>query len=87
VKTVDRDFFADRFTRDELEELARAAGGIRDIFAFGGQRFRALGKAPESFIDSELIDLALGEPRYLRRPLLLDDHGRVHAGTKAVSSA
>ncbi len=81
-----RDFFADRLTRAELEELTRAAGGIRPIFAFGSPSFRKLERAPEDFSDAELIDLALAEPRFLRRPLLVTDDGRVLVGGKAVSA-
>ena len=55
--------------------------------AFGGERFRSLGRPPESYADSELIEMALSEPRFLRRPLAVTDDGRVLAGSKAVSSA
>ena len=55
--------------------------------AFGGERFRSLGRTPESYTDSELIEMALSEPRFLRRPLALTDDGQVLAGSKAVSSA
>ena len=79
-----RDFFADRLTRAELEELARAAGGIRALFAFGSPSFRKLERAPEELSDTELLDLALGEPRFLRRPLLVTDDGRVLVGGRAV---
>ena len=87
MQTSERDFFKEPFSRAELTEIADAAGGIRPIFAFGSGRFRALGRPPESFTDSELVDLALAEPRFLRRPLALTDEGRVLAGAKAVSSA
>ena len=79
-----RDFFADRLTRTELAELARAAGGIRVLFAFGSPSFRKLERAPEDLSDAELLDLALGEPRFLRRPLLVTDDGRVLVGGRAV---
>jgi arsenate reductase-like glutaredoxin family protein len=74
-------------TRAELEDLARAAGGIRHIFAFGSPSFRKLEREAEQFSDAELIDLAVAEPRFLRRPLLVTDDGRVLAGGKAVSAA
>ena len=79
-----RDFFADRLTRAELQDLARAAGGVRAIFAFGSPSFRKLERPPDAFSDAELIDLALGEPRFLRRPLLVTDDCRVLFGGKAV---
>jgi arsenate reductase-like glutaredoxin family protein len=87
VHTNERDFFKDPFTRAELEALAQAAGGIRPLIAFGSQRFRDLGRTPESCSDSELFEIALAEPRVLRRPLALTEDGRVLAGAKAVSSA
>ena len=86
MQTTERDFFKEPFTRAELEALANAAGGIRPLIAFGSQRFRDLGRPPESYSNSELIEMALAEPRFLRRPLALTDDGRVLAGSKAVSS-
>jgi hypothetical protein len=44
-----------------------------------------LARNPEGFADEELVELGLGEPRFLRRPLLVTDDGRVLAGGKAVA--
>ena len=67
----------------ELGGIARRAGGIRAIFAFGSPAFKKLGREPESFTDEELAALALEEPRLLRRPLLVDGD-RVLVGGRAV---
>ena len=40
VPLDERDFFAQRLTRDELTDIARRAGGIRAIFAFGSPSFK-----------------------------------------------
>lgn len=81
-----RDFFAQPLSRDELSDLARRAGGIREIFAFGSPSFKKLDRAPEELSDQELIELILAEPRMLRRPLAVTADGRVVTGGKAVSS-
>ena len=86
MRASERDYFADRLTRPELEALAQIAGGIRKVFAFGSPSFKKLGRAPESYADAELVDLVVGEPRFLRRPLLVADDGRVLVGAKAVAS-
>ena len=87
MRTVERDYFADRMTRAEIDDLARRAGGIRNVFAFGSPSFRKLGRDPDAFADADLVELVLGEPRFLRRPLLLTDDGRVLVGGKAVREA
>ena len=67
-------------------EIALKAGGIRAIFAFGSPSFRALGLDPDAVGDDRLLELALTEPRMLRRPILVDGD-RVLVGGRAVSSA
>lgn len=83
----ERDFFAQRLTRDELTDLARRADGIRAIFAFGSPSFKQLGRAPDALSDDELFELVLTEPRFLRRPLAVTDDGRVLVGGRAVAEA
>lgn len=70
----------------ELRDIARRAGGIRAVFAFGSPAFKKLGRDPESFADEELLELVVREPRLLRRPLLVDGE-RVLVGGRAVSGA
>lgn len=85
MRAEERDFFAHRLERAELEDLVRRAGGIRGIFAFGSPSFKKLGRDPAEVADDELFELVLAEPRLLRRPLLVTDDGRVLAGGRAVS--
>lgn len=87
MRAEERDFFARPLERGELEDLARRAGGIRNVFAFGSPSFKKLGRDAGAIPDAELIDLVLSEPRLLRRPLLVTADGRVLAGGKAVSEA
>jgi arsenate reductase-like glutaredoxin family protein len=70
----------------ELRDIARRAGGIRVIFAFGSPAFKKLGREPESFSDDDLVGLVLKEPRLLRRPLLVDGE-RVYVGGRHVGQA
>jgi len=72
VEVAERDFFAEPLSRVEIEALAAKAGGIRNIFAFGSPSFRSLERDRDSLTASEMVDLVLGEPRFLKRPLLVD---------------
>lgn len=87
MSAEERDFFAHPLTREELDEIARRAGGVRNVFAFNSPSFKKLDRDPASLSDEELSDLILSEPRMLRRPLMLTDDGRVLAGGRAVSEA
>ena len=82
-----RDFFAAPLSRQELEDVIQLAGGVRTILAANSPAFRKLGRPVEDWLDEELVELILGEPRLLRRPLLITDDGRVLVGGKAVSSS
>ncbi len=57
---------------------------MRRIFAFNSPSFKRLGRAPAGVPDAELLDLILGEPRLLRRPLLVDGD-RVRVGLTEVA--
>lgn len=81
-----RDIFAEPLTEAELEDLAAAAGGAREIFSWRSPSFKKLALEPESLAEADLIRLMRGEPRLVRRPLLLRD-GRVAAGRAAVVRA
>lgn len=70
VELEERDFFQERFSEGELRRLL---GGRppAELFAWKSPSFRALGRAPESLTDDELVQFMLGEPRLIRRPLVL----------------
>mgnify|MGYP001309584576 FL=1 len=70
-----RDFFKDRFTRDELAALlARAGLRPRDVLATRSRAYRDLGLAGRQVSDDELLDLMVAEPTLLRRPIVVTDH-------------
>ncbi|HEU0165905.1 MAG TPA: Spx/MgsR family RNA polymerase-binding regulatory protein [Thermomicrobiales bacterium] len=67
-----RDFFRDRFTRDELAELlARAGLKPSDILSTRSKPYTALGLAERELGEDELLDLMIEEPRLIKRPLVL----------------
>ena len=65
----ERDFFKDPFTRDEIENLLQGRPAS-EMFSFMSPSFKALGRKREKLSDGELIDLMLGEPRLIRRPMV-----------------
>ena len=81
-----RDFFAEPLDSAELLRLTRLAGGPRALFSFHSPSFRKLGRPADSFADEELLELMAAEPRFLRRPLLVDG-GRVVIGLAAIRAA
>jgi arsenate reductase-like glutaredoxin family protein len=70
METEERDFFQDKFTEDEFQELL---GGRRaaDVFSWHSPSFKALGRPAESLSEEELVQLMLQEPRLIRRPLVV----------------
>jgi arsenate reductase-like glutaredoxin family protein len=66
---TDRDFFKDRFSRAEIEELLRGKPAS-EMFNFKSPGFKKLGLNKDSLSDDELIDLMLNEPRLVRRPVV-----------------
>ena len=60
---------------------------MRNIFAFGSPSFRKLGRSADDLTDKELAELILSEPRFLRRPLIVTEDGRVLTGSRAAADA
>jgi Spx/MgsR family transcriptional regulator len=79
----ERDFFADPLSEEELDQLARLAGGVRELFSGHSPSARALEDRLATMTDKELRSLMLAEPRLLRRPILVTDDGQVLIGRKA----
>jgi arsenate reductase-like glutaredoxin family protein len=81
----ERDFFQDRFSRTELEELL---GGrpASEAFSFRSPSFKKLGKDLAQLSNADLIELMLQEPRLVQRPVLKIG-SRVHfgAGPKSIA--
>ena len=72
VDVTARDFFANRFSEDELRSLI-GERPIRDYFSWVSPSFRKLGVSRESLDDDRLVSLMLDEPRLIRRPLIVVD--------------
>lgn len=84
IEVSERDFFAVPLSDEELKELARLAGGIRELFSSHSPSAKALETRLASISEEELRSEMLSEPRLLRRPILVTDDDRVHIGRKAV---
>lgn len=69
IAFTERDFFKAPFDRAELQDLI-TEHSASDIFSWKSPSFKALGRDSGSLSAEELLDLMLGEPRLIRRPLI-----------------
>ena len=69
---TERDFFRQKFTKDELRALI-GSRPISDIFAARSPSVKKLGLDPATMSDDEKLDWMLKEPRLIRRPFLIVD--------------
>ena len=76
---LERDFFKDTFSRDELIKII-GSRNPEEFFSFRSPSFKKLGVEREDLKDDELIDLMLQEPRLIRRPLI-SGRGMLFVGT------
>lgn len=75
-----REYFKDRFTKDELTALLGSAGlSVGDVLSTRSRPYREMGLAEKDLPDSEILDLMVEEPRLLRRPIVIRD-GRAVVG-------
>ena len=83
----ERDFFADPFTLDELKELI-GARSASDFFSWRSPSFRKMGLNRDELTEDQMLDLMVGEPRLIRRPLIQTAAGDLIVGTdkKAMSA-
>jgi Spx/MgsR family transcriptional regulator len=72
-----RDYFRDRFTRDELAALLQRAGLTpREVLSTRSRAYKQLGLSNRDPSDNELLDLMVAEPTLLKRPIVIsgDQH-------------
>jgi arsenate reductase-like glutaredoxin family protein len=85
VKLEERDFFAERFSEDELRGLI-AHRSTSELFSWNSPSFRKLGLQRSFLDDDQLVAIMLEEPRLIRRPLtFIGGTLVVGAGTEALS--
>lgn len=66
-----RDYFRDRFTRDELRGILESAGLTpRDVLSKRARAYKEL-VSDRELTDDQLLDLMIQEPTLLRRPLVI----------------
>ena len=68
-----RDYFRDRFTRDELSAVLSSAGLTpRDVLSKRARAYKEL-VGDRYLTDDQLLDLMIEEPTLLRRPLVISN--------------
>ncbi len=73
-----RDFFRDRFSRDELSSILDEAGLTpREVLSIRSKVYKARGSEIDALSDGQLLDLMVEEPTLLRRPIVLGPRGVV----------
>jgi len=73
VRYTTRDIFRQPLSREEIAALAARAGGAQALFSWKSPSARALALDPATVDAARLLDLMAGEPRLIRRPLVLVD--------------
>ena len=87
LETEDRDFFQEKFTESELRQLIEGRKPA-DVFSWNSPSFKALGRPADSLSEDEMVQLMLGEPRLIRRPLVVVNGQLVIGGSqKALEAA
>lgn len=78
IEWVNRQFFKQPITRNELTDILEKAGvSLRDLLSTRSTPYKAMGLAARELADDELLQLMLGEPRLLRRPIVVGEGGVV----------
>ncbi len=70
MEASERDFFKDPFTEEELRSLARTVPP-NELFSWASPSAKAFRGRRGDISEDELIRLMLGEPRLIRRPILI----------------
>jgi arsenate reductase-like glutaredoxin family protein len=69
IEFNERDFFKDKFTREEIVELLRGRPAS-EMFNSRSPSVKSMGLEPAKLSNDKLIDLMLQEPRLVRRPVV-----------------
>ena len=85
MEITERDFFADRLSEDEVRALAAESSAMA-LFSAKSPTVKKLGLDPTALSDDEKVVLMAGEPRLIRRPIVVMD-GVTYPGATAKSLA
>lgn len=67
-----REFFKDRFSRDELAALLTSVGlGPSDVISTRSRVYKERNLGEADLSDDQMLDLMVEEPTLLRRPLVI----------------
>lgn len=80
-----RDYFRQRFSREELESLFQRTGlTLRDVLSRRSKVYQARSAEIDALDDEQLLSLMLEEPTLLRRPIVIGANDVVigHNATK-----
>jgi Spx/MgsR family transcriptional regulator len=78
VDVEKREFFKDRFTRDELASLLAGSGlAVSDVLSRRSRVYKERRLEEAGLTDDELLDLMVEEPTLLRRPIVIGQHAVV----------
>jgi arsenate reductase (glutaredoxin) len=81
---TDRDFFKNKFSREEIIELLQRRPAS-DMFNPRSPSVKSMGLDPAKLSNDKLIDLMLQEPRLVRRPVVrIDDKVYFGADSKVL---
>ena len=69
IEFNERDFFKDKFTREEIAELLQGRPAS-EMFNPRSPSVKSMGLEPAKLSNDKLIDLMLQEPRLVRRPVV-----------------
>ena len=91
VAVTERDYFKEPFTESELRALVDESGdaGVSGMFASRSPSLKKMGLDASELSDERKLELMLGEPRFVRRPIIRLDGRRllIGANIKAVTEA
>jgi len=85
VELIDRDFFKDPFTSDEITMLLQGSKPA-EMFNFRSPSFKKLDLERDQLKSEDLIKLMLKEPRLIRRPVVIIGR-KVYFGASAETLA
>lgn len=81
IRVDERDFFEDRLSEAELNDLLNVVP-LEELFSWRSPSTKPYRARRKEISDGELVKLMLGEPRLIRRPILVSSDGAVVVGFK-----